>query len=156
MKNWKMKKKKYGENAELLCGQIHDVLHISIFEAVFQSDALLSYQWANGYLQGNDNGAESDQVKTGKEMQWMTNALVRRGVNDSVVCAVMLKGYTILQGAVALPAILRNILHIVKKTAVWAKISATAKSMGTELNYSPPPSSNYHLRRLSFSNKKKN
>ncbi|KAL0136141.1 hypothetical protein V8B55DRAFT_1553453 [Mucor lusitanicus] len=66
----------------------------SIFEAVFQSDALLSYQWANGYLQGNDNGAESDQVKTGKEMQWMTNALVRRGVNDSVVCAVMLKGYT--------------------------------------------------------------
>ncbi|CEP11522.1 hypothetical protein [Parasitella parasitica] len=26
----------------------------SIFEAVFQSDALLSYQCANGYLQGSD------------------------------------------------------------------------------------------------------
>ncbi|EPB91469.1 hypothetical protein HMPREF1544_01600 [Mucor circinelloides 1006PhL] len=26
----------------------------SIFEAVFHSDALLSYQWANGHLQGSD------------------------------------------------------------------------------------------------------
>ncbi|CAO0797737.1 unnamed protein product [Mucor circinelloides] len=122
-------------------------------------------------------------------MQWMTNSLIRRGVNDPVVCAVMLKGYTMhtyrmdlayyphiyrmielspiticnnLQGAVSLPAILRNILqvkNIVKKTAVRAKKRATAKSMGIAPTYSPPhsyiSSSNYCLRRVSFSNKKK-
>jgi len=41
-----------------------------------------------------NNVTESDLVKTGKEMQWMLNSLIRRGVQDPVVCGIMLKGYT--------------------------------------------------------------
>lgn len=42
----------------------------------------------------SNNVTESDLVKTGKELQWMINSLIRRGVHDPVVCGIMLKGYT--------------------------------------------------------------
>lgn len=80
---------------------------------------------------GSNNVTESDLVKTGKEMQWMLNSLIRSGIHDPVVCAIILKGYTMntykmdldyshiyrmielssinicnnLQGAISLPAI---------------------------------------------------
>jgi hypothetical protein len=81
---------------------------------------------------------ESDFVKTGNELQLMTNSPIKDGAKDPVVCGIVLKGYTMhtykmdlayshlyrmielssinisnnLQGAVSLPAILRNMLQV--------------------------------------------
>jgi len=35
---------------------------------------------------GSNNVIDSDLVKTGKELHWMINSLIRRGVHDPVVC----------------------------------------------------------------------
>lgn len=96
------------------------------------------------------NTGESDLVKIGKEMVWMLNALIREGVEEPVVCGVLLKGLNMktfkmnlqypqvyrlielssikifesLQGVSLLPSILRNVIqikNIANKTALKTK-----------------------------------
>jgi hypothetical protein len=84
------------------------------------------------------NNGESDLVKIGKEMAWMLNALIREGVEQPVVCGILLRGLNMttfkmdlsypqtyrlielssinlfesLQGISVLPTILRNIIQV--------------------------------------------
>lgn len=104
----------------------------------------------------SSNNGESNKVKIGKEMAWILNSLVREGVEEPVVCGILVKGLTMttfkmdlshhqtyrmiefssvllfenLQGISVLPTILRNTMqakNIVKKTALKAKKQALAK-----------------------------
>ncbi|KAI8890581.1 hypothetical protein K501DRAFT_168684 [Backusella circina FSU 941] len=148
----------------------HNIIS-ALFDSVFRSDPILSYQWANGFLRKssqykpdfvvfvqhskdrydigvseikspsnsncNNNGV-SDTVKIGKEMAWMLNTLIREGVEQPVVCGILLRGlimttfkmnllypqtyrlielssinlFESLQGISVLPTILRNIIQV--------------------------------------------
>ncbi|KAI7847469.1 hypothetical protein BDC45DRAFT_562282 [Circinella umbellata] len=115
----------------------------------------------------SNNVIESDRVKMGREMKWMLNDLLKKGVHDPVVGGILLEGYKMktykmdlrypqvyrmiqlssvtlfdhLQGASMFPSILSNILQIkgiIRKTAIRAKKRALAKSDGEPRTFSPP------------------
>jgi hypothetical protein len=118
-------------------------------------------------LSSNDNHVESDLVGLGKKMSMMVNTLIRKGVSNPVVGAIVLEGNKIttfkvdlkypklyrlieltaihlpnnLQDVGSLPSALSCVLqlkNIVKRTAIVAKKSAIAKSNGQTLALSPP------------------
>jgi hypothetical protein len=98
----------------------------------------------------NGNPVESDLVKIGKEMAWMVNTLVNKGVPDPVVGGILLDGYKMkifkmdikypktyrmielssvmlfdnLQGISTLPAILANVMQLkVKASEINVELS---------------------------------
>jgi hypothetical protein len=115
----------------------------------------------------NGNQVESDLVGLGKKMKMMVNTLIRKGVSNPVVGAIVLEGNKMttfrmdlkypklyrmielaaihlpnnLQDVGSLPSVLSCVLqlkNIVKRTAIAAKKSAIAKSNGQTLALSPP------------------
>ncbi|KAF7721466.1 hypothetical protein EC973_004645 [Apophysomyces ossiformis] len=127
---------------------VHSIVSV-VFEAIFQADPLLSYQCRDRYdlavsevkppsnAIGN-NVTESDLVKIGKEMAWMLNALINKGVENPVVAGILLESYKMksfkmdlkypkvyrmielssvnlfdnLQGVSSFPSIFRSILQV--------------------------------------------
>ncbi|KAG0176232.1 hypothetical protein DFQ28_009010 [Apophysomyces sp. BC1034] len=88
-----------------------------IFESITQSDLLLSYQrQTDGYV-GSDalqtrkpetssrnllsslltqQLSESNLVNIGKEMEWMMNRLVQRGVQEPVIGGILVQGFKMM------------------------------------------------------------
>ncbi|KAG2219619.1 hypothetical protein INT45_011344 [Circinella minor] len=126
----------------------------------------------------SNNVVESDLVKIGKEMKWMINNLIKRGIENPVVCGILLQGFVLTTykmdllypkiyrmielKSITLPkslhevTVLKTMLQIksiTRKTALKAKKRAFQKSNGEVANSIPPAlylsHSNYTLQRSS-------
>ncbi|KAI7854485.1 hypothetical protein BDC45DRAFT_535497 [Circinella umbellata] len=174
-------------NVQLEDSFVHHIVSV-IFESVFQSDKLLKYQWANGKLGGKRKRSDDDDAKfkpgfvvfvshqndyntapsevnlqqmqiMGKEMKWKIDDLIKLGIENPVVCGILVQGFAMttykmnllypkiyriielksitlpksLHEVTSLPPALKAMLQIktvIRKTVLKAKKRALQKSNG--------------------------